>query len=274
MTEISLTYIANAGVMLKLDGKKILIDPLTTPGNALYLDTEQGAREALLANAAPYDHVDVVLVTHHHRDHFHAEGILDLLKAQPGAHLVSSPEVIQRLTVAFDATSSREGTESGANSALGSERWTAVNLGLYEHTELTCNGVTLQIFRTLHDGEDYAAVTNLMFVIKSPSMVVAQLGDSAPAEINFDGILSKIGSPLDLVITNFPYIAIPAARKLVEVHLAPAALAVLHFPDPTGEAARWTEVAKKSFARVKEHYLPTVLLETLGETVLLPMVAD
>jgi len=274
MTENSLTYIANAGVMLKLDGKKILIDPLTTPGNVLYLDTEQGVREALLANAAPYDHVDLVLVTHHHRDHFHAEGILDLLEAQPGAHLVSSPEVIQRLKAATNATSTGESAEPGTSTVLGSDRWTAVELELYAHTELTCNGVTLQIFRTLHDGEDYAAVTNLMFVIKSPSMVVAQLGDSAPAEINFDGILSKIGSPLDLVITNFPYIAIPAARKLVEVHLAPASLAVLHFPDPTGEAARWTEVAKKSFARVKEHYLPTVLLETLGETVLLPMVAD
>lgn len=267
-----MTYIANAGVMLKLDGKKILIDPLTTPGNVLYLDTEQGAREALLANAAPYDHVDVVLVTHHHRDHFHAEGILALLEAQPGAHLVSSPEVIQRLELAAESTLSGEVFESGASTDLESDRWTAVNLDLYSHTEITCSGVTLQIFRTLHDGEDYADVTNLMFVIKSHSMVVAQLGDSAPADINFEGILSKIGSPLDLVIANFPYIAIPTARKLVESHLAPASLAVIHFPDPTGEAARWTEVAKKSFARVKENYLPTVLLETLGEIVNLPMV--
>lgn len=265
MTENILTYIANAGVMLSLDGKKILIDPLTTPGNELYLDTEQGAREALLTNAAPYDHVDVVLVTHHHRDHFHAEGILALLKAQPGAHLVSTPEVIRRLK------------EAGADAVLGDKaegRWTEVNLALYEHTEVICNSVTLQIFRTLHDGKDYADVTNLMVVIKSPSLVVAQLGDSAPAEINFDGILSKIGVSLDMVIANFPYIAIPAARKLVEGHLAPASLAVLHFPDPTGEAASWTKLAKKSFARVKEIYLPTVLLETLGETVDLPMVVD
>jgi L-ascorbate metabolism protein UlaG (beta-lactamase superfamily) len=274
MTENSLTYIANAGVMLKLDGKKILIDPLTTPGNDLYLDTEQGAREALLTNAAPYDHVDVVLVTHHHRDHFHAEGILALLEAQPGAHLVSSPEVIRRLKAASDRTSVGQDAESGASSVLGNDRWTEVDLGLFEHKKITCNGVALQIFRTLHDGEDYADVTNLMFVIKSPSMVVAQLGDSAPAEINFEGILLKIGASLDLVVANFPYIAIPAARKLVESQLAPASLAVLHFPDPTGEAARWTEVAKKSFARVRESYLPTVLLETLGETVVLPMVVD
>lgn len=265
MKDNALTYIANAGVMLNVDGKKILIDPLTTPGNELYLDTELGAREALLTNSVPYDHVDVVLVTHHHRDHFHAEGILALLKAQPGAHLVSTPEVIQRLKAA------------GADVVLGERaegRWTEVNLALYSHTEITCNGVTLQIFRTLHDGEAYADVINLMFVIKSPSMVVAQLGDSAPAEVNFEGILSKIGSPLDLVIANFPYIAIPAARKLVEIHLAPASLAVLHFPDPTGEAARWTEVAKKSFGRVRQGYLHTVLLETLGETVVLPMVVD
>jgi len=263
MSDNAMTYIANAGVMLKLDGKKILIDPLTTPGNAIYLDTDQGASKALLENSAPFDDVDVVLVTHHHRDHFHAEGILKLLKAQSRAHLVSSPEVIQRLKTA------------GAEESLGGkagERWSEVALDLHEHVALTCKGVSLQVFRTLHDGEDYADVTNLMFVIKSSSMVVAHLGDSAPIAANFEGILMNIGEPVDLLVANFPYIAIPTARRLIETHLAPASLAVLHFPDPSKEAASWTIVAKKSFARVKANYLPTVLLETLGETLALPVV--
>lgn len=259
MTENTLTYIANAGVMLKLGGKKILIDALTTPGNEIYLDTEQLASEAMFGDLAPYDNVDLVLVTHHHRDHFHAESVLKLLKAQPGAHLVSSPEVIRRLKSADVA------------SELGTGRWTEVDLALDEHAEIDCKGLMLQIFRTRHDGQDYTDVTNLMFVIKS-DLVVAHLGDSAPVVENFEGLLPKLGQTPDLVIVNFPYIAIPAARRLLESHLAPASLAVLHFPDASGEAARWSVVAKKSFARVREDYLPTVLLETLGETLALPVV--
>jgi L-ascorbate metabolism protein UlaG (beta-lactamase superfamily) len=41
MIENTVTYIANACLMLNLEEKKILIDPLSTPGNEIYLDTEQ-----------------------------------------------------------------------------------------------------------------------------------------------------------------------------------------------------------------------------------------
>lgn len=279
MSENALTYISNAGVMLSLNGKKILIDPLTMPDNQIYVDTEPGIRRALFENAAPYNDIDLVLVSHHHRDHFHAESILALLRAQPGAQLVSTPEVVRRVLEVAQGEAAG-GDWAGLNLNTGTpfslDRLTAVNLAIGESVTLEIGGVRLQVFRTLHDGEDYAEVPNLMFVIDS-GLVVAHLGDSAPVLENFVGtMLGNIiaQQPIDLLIANFPYIAIPAARKLVAEVSKPAALAVVHFPDPHKEAARWTTVAKKSFARVRESYLPAVLLETLGECVALPLVVD
>ncbi|SCZ79617.1 L-ascorbate metabolism protein UlaG, beta-lactamase superfamily [Acidaminobacter hydrogenoformans DSM 2784] len=271
-----LTYISNAGVMLSLNGKKILIDPLTTPDNQIYVDTEPGIRGALLQNAAPYNDVDVVLVSHHHRDHFHAESMLQLLKAQPGSQLVSTPEVVRRVLEAAEGEAAGgdwAGLNMNAGTPLSLDRLRVVDLATGEAAALEISGVKLQVFRTLHDGEDYAEVPNLMFVIEC-GMVVAHLGDSAPVPQNFAGAAfadAIARQPIDLLIANFPYIAIPAARKLVAEMLKPAALAVVHFPDPYKEAARWATVAKKSFARVQENYLPAVLLETLGECVALPL---
>lgn len=275
MNENALTYISNAGVMLLLNGKKILIDPLTTPDNQIYVDTEPGIRRALFENAAPYNDIDLVLVSHHHRDHFHAESILVLLKAQPGARLVSTPEVVRRVLAAEREAAGGDwaGLNLGAGTPLSLDRLTAVDLAIGESAALEIGGVRLQVFRTMHDGEDYADVPNLMFVIDC-GLVVVHLGDSAPVMENFVGAAFSetiARQPVDLLIANFPYIAIPAARKLVAEVLKPSALAVVHFPDPHKEAARWTAVAKKSFARVQEDYLPAVLLETLGTCVALPL---
>ena len=275
MSENRLTYISNAGVMLSLNGKKLLIDPLTTPDNQIYVDTEPGIRRALIENTAPYNDIDLVLVSHHHRDHFHAESVLALLKAHPEAQLVSTPEVVRRVLEAAKAEAAGgdwAGLSIIADTSLSLDRLTAVDLSIGGSVSMEICGVGLRVFRTLHDGKDYAEVPNLMFLIES-GLTVAHLGDSAPVKENFTSAAFSetiAYKPIDLLIANFPYIAIPAARKLVAEVLKPAALAVVHFPDPHKEAAQWTTVAKKSFARVREDYLPAVLLETLGMCVALP----
>ena len=257
MSRNSLKYISNAGVMLQIGGRKILFDPLTIPENEIYKDTDPLAREGLLASTPPYDGVDLVLITHHHRDHFHAESVLALLKQQPGASLVSTGEVIRRIK-ALDE-----------EDQISESRLYAPELGMYEQVEITVNGIRLRLSRTLHDGEDYAEVENLMIMVEG-DLRIAHLGDSAPVEKNFEGLQGCFGGPIDLLIANFPYVALPKARKLIQTCLDPRLLAVVHFPDPEKPAASWTVVAKKSFDRVKANYLPTVLLERLGETIALP----
>lgn len=261
MKDLLLTYIANAGVMVQVHGKKILFDPLTKPGNELYKDTEPVVRDRLLKNEAPYENIDLILVTHHHRDHFHDESVYAMMIAQPQAVLISTPEVLRRVK-ALD--------HSGI---LDHSRFAAPELALYGEAVLTVKDMTLRIRSTLHDGEDYQDVENFVFLLDA-GFKVAHLGDSKPAYENFMDLWHAKTEGIDLLIVNFPYVTLPSARKLVQDLLMPAQLAVVHFPDPDKPGARWTEVAKKSFGRVKDSYLPTVLLESLGQTMTLPQIQD
>jgi hypothetical protein len=63
---------------------------------------------------------------------------------------VSSPEVIKRL----NAAAAKDALETNAELGDLQRQWTEVNLALHEHMKMTYKGVTLQVFRTLHDGED------------------------------------------------------------------------------------------------------------------------
>jgi L-ascorbate metabolism protein UlaG (beta-lactamase superfamily) len=254
MSENTLTYIANAGVLLCLGGKKILIDPLTKPGNEIYQDTDNSVRTKLFIQASPYDHVDLVLITHHHRDHFDAPSVLECLKAHSGAVLVSTTEVVSRLEAL------------NVDNQIDPSRLKPVSLELYESVSLEIADIRLLVFRTLHDGTDYADVPNLMFVAES-GLTIAHLGDSAPTVLNFQHVHHALSKPLDVLIANFPYVAIPAARKLVQTQLRPAKLVIVHLPDPEKEAASWIPIAKRSYERVKDQFIPVHFMETTGATI-------
>src|SRR5687768_7401398 len=80
---VTITFLANEGVMLSSGNRKVLIDALFLsygPGYAVPADSTQRA----LHNArSPFDLVDLILVTHRHGDHFHPVPAAAHLRTNP-----------------------------------------------------------------------------------------------------------------------------------------------------------------------------------------------
>ena len=87
--EVEVTYIGNAGFMITVGDKKILID-------ALYEGRPIPRQVADLLETAqpPFDDVDLILATHIHYDHFHQDTVISHMEHNPGAVFVSSPDVV------------------------------------------------------------------------------------------------------------------------------------------------------------------------------------
>jgi L-ascorbate metabolism protein UlaG (beta-lactamase superfamily) len=84
--DVRVTYVGNAGFLITVGDRKILIDPL--PEDAK--DTLENARP-------PFNDVDLILITHNHGDHFNAPMIRQLLKNVPKARLISTAQVTGQL---------------------------------------------------------------------------------------------------------------------------------------------------------------------------------
>lgn len=93
----SIQYLANEGVMVTHEDTKILIDPLYQNGYDRYQMVPDEIREAIFAGTKPYDGIDAVFVSHHHGDHFSAEDMLRLLKAQTSARLYAPAQAVAAL---------------------------------------------------------------------------------------------------------------------------------------------------------------------------------
>lgn len=90
----NIRYLANEGVMVTHEETKILIDPLFQNSYDRYQLVPDEVREAIFAGAQPYDGIDAVFVSHYHGDHFSAEDMLRLLKAQTAAMLYAPAQAV------------------------------------------------------------------------------------------------------------------------------------------------------------------------------------
>lgn len=95
--ETYVQYLANEGVMVTHADTRILFDPLYRNGFNTYQMVPDEIRTALLAGEPPYDGVDAVFISHYHGDHFSAEDVLELLKANEGIRLYAPAQAVEGL---------------------------------------------------------------------------------------------------------------------------------------------------------------------------------
>ena len=99
---VEVTYLANEGFLIQSGNKKILIDALFRGELAPYAGIPGEWREKLETAKAPFDAVDLVLVSHVHSDHFDAASVARHLAHNPHAILVSSPQVVEKVRAMCD----------------------------------------------------------------------------------------------------------------------------------------------------------------------------
>jgi L-ascorbate metabolism protein UlaG (beta-lactamase superfamily) len=85
-SDVRVTYVGNAGFLITVGERKILIDPLP-----------EEAKDALMNARPPFNDVNLILITHNHGDHFNAPMIRQLLKNVPGARLISTAQITGQL---------------------------------------------------------------------------------------------------------------------------------------------------------------------------------
>jgi len=90
---LKITYVANCGFMVECGDEKILIDaPFGGQESRWYFFPPDSAVQLMSVARAPFDDVDLIAVTHAHRDHFNAEIVVSHMSQNTQAVLVCTPQ--------------------------------------------------------------------------------------------------------------------------------------------------------------------------------------
>ena len=162
--KVSITYVGNAGFLINIGDKKILIDALFK-GFAGAYELPQNIQEKLKLGEAPFDKVNLILVTHAHGDHID----LDMVRQ----HMKNNPEVVfastEQLVNAFKDFPERS---VGFNPEKGRSELKDIN------------GISIETFYLPH-GPD-SRILNIGFLVKVNGITFFQTGDVDFDQFTFD----------------------------------------------------------------------------------------
>ncbi len=248
---LSLSPIANAGVLVACGGQKVLIDALFDKPNPVYRAPGAELLEKMKKGEPPFDGVDLILVTHNHSDHFSPGLALQYLQARPEATLVAPSDAVTEMR------------KLSTDWAKVEPRVVALDLKLGEKTGLNIEGIPLTAFRTLHGDRD--TPMNLMYLFEVGGRRVFHEGDSNTNSREW-WCFGLGGAPIDLALVHYWMPFVPEQVDLLREVLAPTHVALIHLPikDEAGEWPARVERVKPFFNDIFL-MLPTLPVKVLDE---------
>lgn len=219
---VVVTFLANEGVMLSSGTSKVLID-------ALFLKYERGyavpadSTQAALQNArAPFNTVDVILVTHRHGDHFHPAPVIAHLRANPRATLLTSQQVIDSLRGHLTVGGAVTPRLMARTMAPGTRRREVVN------------GVTVELLGLPHGGSRHRHVEHLGYVVELGGRRVLHVGDTDISEAAFAPFRLDTAR-IDVALLPSRMVLDDDGRRVIQRWIRPRQVVAFHVGEGEGE---------------------------------------
>lgn len=175
--ELKITYLENCGFFYEGGKSKVLIDPFGTEyGNFFYLPSNE-TKENIINGNAPFDNIDLLLITHIHGDHFNAKLTGTFLLNNPKAKMICPSQVYTQMK------------DSCISFAQIKSQITSPNLTISESKKIKINGITVTVIRMQHgtnrsldglsysDYTDYEKTENFGYIIHFDKKNIFHQGD-------------------------------------------------------------------------------------------------
>ncbi len=105
---LEVTYIANCGFLIECAGKKVIVDGLFGGHAKGYFRPSDSVMNLMESASAPFDDVDIILVTHSHVDHFDPDIVAEHLKNNSRGILICPTQAADKVKLEPEEPDIRE----------------------------------------------------------------------------------------------------------------------------------------------------------------------
>lgn len=227
-------HLANEGFALSLVGRvdrpptQILIDAVVGTGLPEYPAPDPATRAQIERGEPPFDHVALVLATHHHDDHFDPAAMLRLLAANPGAQLITTPRALARMREVDAATFAA--LEPRARGLLPPED-APIDLEVSP-------AIGVRAFNLHHGQGRKPLVEHLGFLLRLGDRHILHLGDTELDVRELAALpLADEGPRIDVVFVPYWHLLDDAWTRTLRARAPRASLVAMHLPRPDAPAS-------------------------------------
>lgn len=215
-SQIDLLLVANEGVLVATRTRKVLIDCLFDAPNPAYAAPPGAMLEAMTTGAAPFDDVDLILLTHDHPDHYASGLVAQTLSHNRHALFVAPIDAVNVLA------------EAAPDWAAIRDRVVAVEIDLGAAYDSVINGIRVQAFRTLHSGAAEAP-QNLVYLVEMDGRTIFHEGDSDGSVQTYTA-LGLTEKRIDLALVHFWFPLNQDGESILRGVLRPEHIGLFHLP--------------------------------------------
>lgn len=238
---IKITYVGNEGVLIQGNGKKVLIDGLHREYKPAYHHLSETQLSEAEKGSPPFDDIDLLLVTHIHRDHFSAESVGRYLENNPRTVLIGSQQVADSLEVQFDHFAEIASRVRAVTPATGAQE------------TLKINDIEVNVLRLGHTNQRFDWVHNLGYLVTIGGNTVLHIGDAAMSAQNFMPF-NLAEEQIDVACLPFWFFIFESGRHIIRNQIQANYMAAVHI-DPAK--------AEEYNTRIKEFFPEAVPLVRL-----------
>lgn len=248
-TSLEISYIANEGYLIQSGSKTVLIDAMFNDRKIDFCDIPPSDLLEKMEQAQdPFDAVEIMLVTHVHRDHFAVAPVCEHLQNNTQCMLVCPTQVVERLEEECDFF------EEIRLRVMG------VSLELNSSCEINVNGIQVQAHRMKHcqfmeedaltgkKHDRHANTVNLVYLVDMGNASFLHMGD-AVLELNKEYIQSLDLADQQITAAFLEFFErTPASKKIIEESIKPKKLVFMHLPSDKELVNRIIALLKRDFS--------------------------
>jgi len=212
--KVKVTYIANDGVMIEFEDKKVMIDGMNRAGNLSgWISPTNTEYMAVENGEPPFNDIDVIMITHNHGDHYSISAVQNYLTDHPNTKLIVPTSV--------------ESNFGGfANQIVD------FSINKFERINLVENDISIDVLQIEHFdqfGNDFSMVESLAFIITMNGKKFFHSGDIDYIDSQLD-VFNLLADEISVVfIPTFGDLVTEANRDAIIDNVAPDVIVCLHF---------------------------------------------
>lgn len=240
----TITYIANEGILIQSENKKILIDAIFDDYYKDYLAPSAQTISNINAKASPYQSIDLLLVTHAHLDHFNPSMVSKFLTSHRETELLCPDQAIDSIS---NAIRDIDPLIPRLNGLQPKPEWQSPFL----------KGISIQTAYVRHGGQQNYEVDNQIYLINVDGRKILHLGD-AEMDLSHFVRLHQSQPPIDIALIPYWFLVYPEGVDIIKTQIKPTKIVAIHYPkvgDP------------KSLQKIRENFPNAVVFTKEGQSV-------
>lgn len=233
-----LVYLSNAAILLQYEGTKVLIDGLYRDNSGYFSQLPIAVWDGMQKGIGELAHMDYLLFTHSHADHFYEPYVLQYLQKNKvkGYALPCSPDALHGCrAISFD----------GERKAVLAE-------------DITCRYLDIR-----HLDSRFYDVMNRCYLLEVRGKKILFLGD---ADYQLEGFKELAEEEIDIVFVTPVFYNHPFGRKILQEILHVRKIILYHLPFPQEDTMQMEKMARRDIMRYTKENQPVVIWNKTGQS--------